>query len=58
MGSYLELKIPIRQRPYRHRIVEVARRFAVDSDNRQGTIVVAMSQLFRGKRVLKLLGLL
>ncbi len=55
---YLQLEVTVLQPPHRHRIIEVARRLAVDGDDGQRPVVAPVHQLFRRNRPLKLLRLL
>ena len=55
---HLQLEISVGQSPHRHRVIEIARRLAIDGDNRQRPVIVAVRQFAGRNGPLKLLRLL
>ncbi len=55
---YLQLEVAIRHATYGDRVVEVARSFAVDGDDRKRAVIAPMAQLARRNHRIELLRLL
>ncbi len=55
---YLQLEVAIRHAPHRHRIVEVACRLAIDGNDGQSAVILAVAQLARRNDRIEVLRLL